>query len=361
MISLCVTAQNGCPCLLLGLVIIGKYNLNCILSYAHIVYVHTDSQQLTHISFPQAKERLELEGGDPQELQDGGRTTKTKKPMASAPAPSPIARKSLFEKSRCDTSLGILTQRFAELLKCSANGVLDLNEVSQQLNAPKRRVYDVTNVLEGIQLIKKKSKNCHVGGKLKVQVCQDLQDLIEEERKLDELIQSCTQQVRHMCEDRHYVQKIPSLKEQTVIVIKAPAETILEVPHPEESLQVYLSSTQGPIEVFLCSDEPIPMETTGASVDDASRTSGINSISNPLSEPIQHSSAVTVTPVSPMPTSFTSLQPPSEDQQSFVTLTPPLAFSLNGEEYVLNLGEDEGITDLFNLDNLPLDIFFLCI
>uniref|UniRef100_A0A7N6BJC1 E2F transcription factor CC-MB domain-containing protein n=1 Tax=Anabas testudineus TaxID=64144 RepID=A0A7N6BJC1_ANATE len=260
MISLCVTAQNGCPCLLLGLVIIGKYNLNCILSYAHIVYVHTDSQQLTHISFPQAKERLELEGGDPQE-----------------------------------------------------------------------------------------------GGKLKVQVCQDLQDLIEEERKLDELIQSCTQQVRHMCEDRHYVQKIPSLKEQTVIVIKAPAETILEVPHPEESLQVYLSSTQGPIEVFLCSDEPIPMETTGASV------GGINSISNPLSEPIQHSSAVTVTPVSPMPTSFTSLQPPSEDQQSFVTLTPPLAFSLNGEEYVLNLGEDEGITDLFNLDNLPLDIFFLCI
>lgn len=81
-------------------------------------------------------------------------------PVFPAPAPSPIARKSLFEKSRCDTSLGILTQRFAELLKCSANGVLDLNEVSQQLNAPKRRVYDVTNVLEGIQLIKKKSKNC---------------------------------------------------------------------------------------------------------------------------------------------------------------------------------------------------------
>ena len=27
---------------------------------------------------------------------------------------------------------------------------------------------------------------------------------------------------------------IPSLREQTVIVVKAPAETILEVPHPEE-------------------------------------------------------------------------------------------------------------------------------
>lgn len=32
------------------------------------------------------------------------------------------------------------------------------------------------------------------------------------------------------------VQRISSLKEQTVIVIKAPAETKLEVPHPEEVL-----------------------------------------------------------------------------------------------------------------------------
>lgn len=93
--------------------------------------------------------------------------------------------------------------------------------------------------------------------------------------------------------------------------------------------------------------------------DNAIHTSGINSISNLFSESIQHSTAVTVTPVSPMPTSLTSLQPSSEDQQSFVSLTPPLAFSLNGEEYVLNLGEDEGITDLFSsvdLDHLPLDM-----
>lgn len=55
----------------------------------------------------------------------------------------------------------------------------------------------------------------------------------------------------------------------------------------------------------------------------------------------------------------TSLQTPSEDQQSFVTLTPPLAFSLDGEEYLLSLAEDEGITDLFSsvdLDQLPLDM-----
>ncbi|XP_070778220.1 transcription factor E2F3 [Enoplosus armatus] len=356
------------------------------------------------LSFTQAKRRLELETADPQDLQDGGRTAKAKKAVASlsntgkkTPAPSPIMHKTVLEKTRFDTSLGFLTQRFADLLSRSADGVLDLNVVAQQLNAPKRRVYDVTNVLEGIQLIKKKSKNYieWSGRQVNMQMDQELKALIEEERKLDELIQSCTRQVHQMCENGHSqrfayltyedVQRIPSLKEQTVIVIKAPAETKLEVPHPEESLQVHLSSTQGPIEVFLCSDDPIPMEATDGSVasgangsnlnlstngngsaplspyssfvqvsskDNAICTSGINSIINPLSESRQHSSPATISPVP------TSLQP-SEDQQSFVTLTPPLAFSLDGQEYLLSLAEDEGITDHFSsvdLDQLPLDM-----
>uniref|UniRef100_A0A8C2X839 E2F/DP family winged-helix DNA-binding domain-containing protein n=1 Tax=Cyclopterus lumpus TaxID=8103 RepID=A0A8C2X839_CYCLU len=189
-----------------------------------------------------------------------------------APAPNPIVRKSLFAKSRCDTSLGFLTQRFAAMLSRSANGVLDLNLAAQELNAPKRRVYDVTNVLEGIQLIKKKSKNFveWMGGEVNVHMDQELKALVEEERRLDELIQSCTKQVHQLITFAYLtyedVQRIPSLKEQTVIVIKAPAETKLEVPHPEESLQVHLSSTQGPIEAFLCSEDPVPMDVTDGSV-----------------------------------------------------------------------------------------------
>ena len=62
-------------------------------------------------------------------------------------------------RSRLDTSLGLLTQRFAELIQHTRDGVLDLNVVAKELNTAKRRVYDVTNVLEGIRLIKKKSKN----------------------------------------------------------------------------------------------------------------------------------------------------------------------------------------------------------
>jgi len=41
-----------------------------------------------------------------------------------------------------------------------ANGnYLDLNEAALQLGVQKRRIYDITNVLEGINLMKKMMKN----------------------------------------------------------------------------------------------------------------------------------------------------------------------------------------------------------
>jgi len=41
----------------------------------------------------------------------------------------------------------------------SVNGIVDLNKASEQLSVQKRRIYDITNVLEGIGLIEKRSKN----------------------------------------------------------------------------------------------------------------------------------------------------------------------------------------------------------
>lgn len=37
--------------------------------------------------------------------------------------------------------------------------MLDLNEAAERLNVVKRRIYDMTNVLEGIGVIEKVSKN----------------------------------------------------------------------------------------------------------------------------------------------------------------------------------------------------------
>lgn len=60
---------------------------------------------------------------------------------------------------RHDSSLGLLTRKFIELLNAAPEGGLDLNKAVDGLGVQKRRIYDITNVLEGIGIIMKKSKN----------------------------------------------------------------------------------------------------------------------------------------------------------------------------------------------------------
>ena len=60
---------------------------------------------------------------------------------------------------RYDSSLGLLTKKFVALIRSAPGGVLDLNQAALTLQVQKRRIYDITNVLEGIGLIEKRSKN----------------------------------------------------------------------------------------------------------------------------------------------------------------------------------------------------------
>ena len=60
---------------------------------------------------------------------------------------------------RQDNSLGELTKKFIKLIQDSNNKTVDLNEAAKKLNVQKRRIYDITNVLEGIGLIEKTVKN----------------------------------------------------------------------------------------------------------------------------------------------------------------------------------------------------------
>ncbi|KAG2173410.1 hypothetical protein INT44_008762 [Umbelopsis vinacea] len=71
---------------------------------------------------------------------------------------------------RQDSSLGQLTRKFIALLQSDPTADLDLNVAAVQLQVQKRRIYDITNVLEGVGLIEKNSKN-HVRwmyGELKI-------------------------------------------------------------------------------------------------------------------------------------------------------------------------------------------------
>ncbi|KAF7668060.1 hypothetical protein LDENG_00033060 [Lucifuga dentata] len=127
----------------------------------------------------------------------------------STPAPPRVPR-ATTENSRYNTSLNLTTKRFLQLLSQSSDGVVDLNWASQVLNVQKRRIYDITNVLEGIHLISKKSKNNiqwlgnHIDGAL-VAHHKDLQkqvcDLTEAEEQMDKLISKCNIQLRLLTED----------------------------------------------------------------------------------------------------------------------------------------------------------------
>ncbi|KAM9589967.1 LOW QUALITY PROTEIN: transcription factor E2F1 [Trichechus inunguis] len=190
--------------------------------------------------------------------------------------------KSPGEKSRYETSLNLTTKRFLDLLSRSSDGVVDLNWAAEELKVQKRRIYDITNVLEGIQLIAKKSKNhiqwlgshtaVGIGGRLEG-LTQDLRHLQESERQLDHLIHVCTTQLQLLSEDADsqrvisltpptlaYVtcqdlRSIADPAEQMVVVIKAPPETQLQAVDSSETFQIYLKSKQGPIDVFLCPEE----------------------------------------------------------------------------------------------------------
>ncbi|XP_019392945.1 PREDICTED: transcription factor E2F6 isoform X3 [Crocodylus porosus] len=180
-------------------------------------------------------------------------------------------------KPRFDASLVYLTRKFMDLVKTAPDGVLDLNEVATTLGVRKRRVYDITNVLDGIHLIQKRSKNLiqwvgsdldHVAGKAPEQqkLRDELSDLSAMEEALDELIKDCAHQLFELTDDKENaklayvtyqdIHSIQAFQEQIVIAIKAPEETKLEVPAPKENcIEVRIKSTKGPIDVYLCEVE----------------------------------------------------------------------------------------------------------
>ncbi|XP_077284548.1 transcription factor E2F5-like [Arctopsyche grandis] len=77
-----------------------------------------------------------------------------------ASVPGRPANMAELQYRRVEKSLGLLTTRFVALLQTAKGGVLDLKLAADLLAVrQKRRIYDITNVLEGIGLIEKRSKN----------------------------------------------------------------------------------------------------------------------------------------------------------------------------------------------------------
>ncbi|KAA8544325.1 hypothetical protein F0562_022337 [Nyssa sinensis] len=178
---------------------------------------------------------------------------------------------------RYDSSLGLLTKKFINLIKHAEDGILDLNKAADTLEVQKRRIYDITNVLEGIGLIEKKLKNriqwkgldVSRPGEVDDTSLQKLKTFLLRSSRLDEQIREMQERLRDLSEDENNqkwlfvteedIKSLPCFQNETLIAIKAPHGTTLEVPDPDEPVdysqryRIVLRSTMGPIDVYLVS------------------------------------------------------------------------------------------------------------
>lgn len=186
---------------------------------------------------------------------------------SASPAQSVAGKKCSERPTRYDTSLGLLTKKFIGLLEDSTDGVVDLNIASEKLDVQKRRIYDITNVLEGIGILEKKSKNNiqwkggNAYGSDKNTVQQDIDKMKAKEDELDNLILNTERDIKQLTEDKRYgyvtyqdIRSVESFRQKTVLVVKAPSETELQVPQDpiDGEQKMYMKSNTGEIEVFLC-------------------------------------------------------------------------------------------------------------
>ncbi|XP_020609756.1 transcription factor E2F4-like isoform X2 [Orbicella faveolata] len=300
--------------------------------------------------------------------------------------------------SRHEKSLGLLTTKFVSLLQEAKDGVLDLKVAADTLAVrQKRRIYDITNVLEGIGLIEKKSKNsiqwkgagpgCNtreISDKL-VHLKGELETLEDKERELDEQRLWVQQSLKNVSEDPEneqlayvtYEDVCHSFRGDTLLVVQAPSGTQLEVPIPDttpspiqqqKKYQIHLKSQSGPIHVLLVNKDaaanspvvtPVPPPTNdvnnhtaikgGDEPMEISATSkhanDVNSKVGAVKTEVLESSRETSIAEEVMD-EFMS----AEVYAPLLRLSPP-----PGEhDYYFNLDDSEGVCDLFDIPNLDI-------
>ncbi|KAL3055413.1 hypothetical protein OYC64_018154 [Pagothenia borchgrevinki] len=200
--------------------------------------------------------------------------------------------------SRHEKSLGLLTMKFVSLLQEAKDGVLDLKVAADSLAVKqKRRIYDITNVLEGVGLIEKKNKNIiqwrgensgsqtqEVLEQVKVLKAQ-VSELEAQEKELDLQKAWLEENIKHLNHDPvtstykfvTHEDICNAFSRDTLLAVMAPAGTQLEVPLPEtgqsgqKKYQVNLRSHSAPIQVMLInrdSDSTIPVVFSVPPIDD---------------------------------------------------------------------------------------------
>ncbi|XP_076767325.1 transcription factor E2F5 isoform X2 [Arvicanthis niloticus] len=319
-------------------------------------------------------------------------TPQAQPPPQGAPSSQPSAGLAVGS-SRHEKSLGLLTTKFVSLLQEAQDGVLDLKAAADTLAVrQKRRIYDITNVLEGIDLIEKKSKNSiqwkGVGAGCNTKEVIDrlrylkaeIEDLELKERELDQQKLWLQQSIKNVMEDSinnrfSYVTHediCNCFNGDTLLAIQAPSGTQLEVPVPEmgqngqKKYHINLKSHSGPIHVLLINKEsssskpvvfpvPPPDDLTQPSSQSSTSVTPQKSTMAAQNLPEQHvserSQTFQQTPATEI--SSGSISGDIIDELMSSDVFPLLRLSPTpADDYNFNLDDNEGVCDLFDVQIL---------
>ncbi|CAN0847397.1 Transcription factor E2FA [Linum grandiflorum] len=315
------------------------------------------------------------------------RSTKANKSIPRMSMANPGSPSTLTPAGSCryDSSLGLLTKKFVNLIKDAEDGIIDLNKAAETLDVQKRRIYDITNVLEGIGLIEKTLKNRikwkgvdasnsgNADGNYSL-LQAEIEKLSLEEQNLDHQIREMQERIRNFSEAENNqkwlfvteddIKSLPCFMNETLIAIKAPHGTTMEVPDPDEAVdypqrryRIILRSTMGPIDVYLVSQfEENYEETNDVGPSSVANASNSSSSVDPQMEMFPTQGTQEPPPVQDVHHMFSDPSPSEELVRGMMKIAPTDAD--NELDYWLrsDVG-DVSITDMWRTDSVFADFY----
>uniref|UniRef100_A0A8D8ZW23 Transcription factor E2F4 n=1 Tax=Cacopsylla melanoneura TaxID=428564 RepID=A0A8D8ZW23_9HEMI len=244
--------------------------------------------------------------------------------------------------SRFEKSLGLLTTKFVTLLQQAPEGVLHLKYAAENLEVKqKRRIYDITNVLEGIGLIEKNNKNIirwkalknkndeehdHEQSKL-INLRNEIADMRCHEAVIDEHIKKCQQSLRNIQEEEINMRRchvssndiLELFPDSSAMCLQAPIGTKLHVPSLTDGCDHTVK-----LHVKSAPEQPINLLLLNGEAGEVEKEERRARKENPQTRGRKRKW--------------------SEDNRLLVVQNPP-----SRSDFILKLDDDEGISHMFDL------------
>ncbi|KAI5148879.1 hypothetical protein ENBRE01_0591 [Enteropsectra breve] len=178
---------------------------------------------------------------------------------------------------RDENSLYSLTKKFVTMISKTPDKKINMKHAAELLNVHKRRIYDITNVLEGLNMVSKWSVNSVKWmGDFDEALDSDYDDddmslevlkiKCDEEKELDKELAELNAEIADLsCNqqnlDNAYItyddlQNLEIFKNKLVFAVKAPIDTAIEFPKYEKgSYKLKLITEKGQVSVYYVNND----------------------------------------------------------------------------------------------------------